>query len=98
MTLTKKSYKTTVILDSRDQEKSAEELFKDVKAAMESIGAENITENDLGRRDFARFTNPKFTAGNYYELKHSAPATFGADVQEKFSMDKTVDRIIVQNT
>ena len=97
MTLTKRTYKTTLILDTRDQEKPVEELLKDVKAVLETLDATVTKENDLGRREFVRVTDRKYTAGHYFELTIDAPGNFADDVQTKFRLDKLVYRIIVQS-
>ncbi|MDA0347084.1 MAG: 30S ribosomal protein S6 [Verrucomicrobia bacterium] len=97
MTLTKQKYKTSIILDTRDQVKTAQELFEDVKATLETLGATIIREIDQGRREFVRVTDRRFTAGHYFELRLEAPETFASDVQSKFRLDKVVYRIIVQS-
>lgn len=97
MTLTKSNYKTTLLLDTRDQEKSAPELLADVKTILETLGATITKEDDLGRRDFVRVTDRHFTSAHYFELRLEAPLSFASDVQEKFRLDKVVYRIIVQS-
>ncbi len=97
MTLTKQKYKTSIILDTREQEKTAQELLEDVKSALETIGATINREKDLGRREFVRVTDRNYTAGHYFELRLDAPESFVNDVQEKFRLDKVVYRIIVQS-
>lgn len=97
MTLTKQTYKTTVILDTREQEKTVSELLESVKAAFASLDATVTGEKDLGRREFVRVTDRKFTSGHYFELAVEAPGNFATEVQEKFRLDKVVYRIIVQS-
>jgi small subunit ribosomal protein S6 len=97
MTLTKRTYKTTIILDTRDQEKPVNELIEEVKTALATLDATVTRENDLGRREFVRVTDRKFTAGHYFELTIDAPGNFADDVQTKFRLDKLVYRIIVQS-
>ena len=97
MTLTKRTYKTTIILDTRDQEKSAPELIEAAKEKLATLDATVTSEEDLGRREFVRVTDRNFTAGHYYELTIEAPTSFADDVQKKFRLDKVVYRIIVQS-
>ena len=97
MTLTKSTYKTTLILDTSEQEKTAIELLGDIKTKLETLGATVIKEDDLGRRGFVRVTDRSFTAGHYFELKVEAPLSFASDVQKSFRLDKVVYRIIVQS-
>jgi small subunit ribosomal protein S6 len=97
MTLTKRTNKTTIILDTRDQEKPVNELIEEVKTALATLDATVTRENDLGRREFVRVTDRKFTAGHYFELTIDAPGNFADDVQTKFRLDKLVYRIIVQS-
>jgi small subunit ribosomal protein S6 len=97
MTLTKHAYKTSVILDTREQEKTAEQLFEDVKSTLVTLGATILREKDHGRREFVRVTDRKLTAGHYFELRVEAPGSFADDVQRTFRLDKVVYRIIVQS-
>lgn len=97
MTLTNRTYKTTVILDTRDQEKSVPELLEAVKEKLATIDAKVTAEDDLGRREFVRVTDRKFTAGHYYRLTIDGPASFADDVQKRFRLDNVVYRIIVQS-
>ena len=97
MTATKRSYKTAFILDTRDQEKSAQEPLEDVKTALGTLDAKVTDELDLGRREYVRVTDRNFTAGHYFELNIDAPESFAKDVQEKFRLDKVVYRIMVQS-
>lgn len=97
MTLTKRTYKTTIILDTRDQEKTVPDLIEAVKEKLATIDATVSDEKDLGRREFVRVTDRNFTAGHYYELSIEGPESFADDVQAKFRLDKVVYRIIVQS-
>ena len=97
MTLTNRTYKTTVILDTREQEKSVPELLEGVKEKLATIDAKVTAEEDLGRREFVRVTDRKFTAGHYYELTIDGPTSFADDVQKRFRLDNIVYRIIVQS-
>ena len=97
MTLEKRTYKTTIILDTRDQGKPALELIEDVKTILASMDVEVTNEVDEGRRDFVRVTDRTFTAGHYFRLTVNAPTSFADEVQKKFRLDKTVYRIMVQS-
>lgn len=97
MTLTKRTYKTTIILDTRDQDNPALELIEDVKTTLATMDVEVLETVDLGRRDFARVTERNFTAGHYFLLTLEAPTSFADRVVEKFRLDKTVYRIMVQS-
>ncbi len=97
MTLTKRTYNTTIILDTRDQDKPAQELIEDVKTTLETLDVEVLETVDLGRRDFARVTDANFPSGHYFLLTVKAPTSFAGRVGEKFRLDKTVYRIMVQS-
>ena len=97
MTLTKRTYKTTIILDTRDQEKPASELIEDVKTTLATMDVDVLETIDLERHEFARVTDAKFTAGHYFLLKVEAPTSFAETIEEKFRLDKTVYRIMVQS-
>ncbi len=97
MTLTKRTYNTTIILDTRDRENPAQDLIEEVKTTLETMDVEVVETVDLGRRDFARVTDPNFPSGHYFLLTLEAPTSFADKVVEKFRLDKTVYRIMVQS-
>lgn len=93
---TLKSYKTTIILDTRGREESAEQLMEEVKKEISSLGIEVLEEENLGRHDFARQPNPRIGAGNYVQFQLSGSPETAAQLQEHFRLNPAVYRIFVQ--
>lgn len=97
MNANKRNYRATFILDNRGKEDSVEQLIDGVKAVIAEAQGEVTQVNDLGRRDFIRITNPKFTAANYVQIDFSAPATGPADLKNRLRLNNTVYRTFIQS-
>lgn len=96
MTTTKRNYRTTFILDNRGQEESVDQLIEDVKKEITAIEGEIASVENLGKRDFARVTDKKFTNGVYVQITFAAPAEGPAQLKERFRLNNTVYRIFVE--
>lgn len=94
--VTKRTYKTTIILDTRGREESIEQLIEELKKEITSQGIEVTGVEDLGRRDFARMPDPKVPAGNYVQLKLQGPPETTAKIREHFRLNPLIYRILIQ--
>lgn len=92
-----KSYRMTVIFDTREQAESGEEMMKRLSDLMSSLGATINESKYLGVKDFARCASQKFTSGAYAEYQLSAPSSFCAEIKNRLSLDKTVNRVMIEN-
>lgn len=94
---TLKSYRTTIILDTRGYDQPIENLIERIKG---SLGELNVTVSDmenLGRKDFAHTPDIKHTADTYIQCQIEGGKSFPADVQEHFRLDQNVKRVFVEN-
>lgn len=91
----KRNYQAVFILNTRNQEESAEEVTNNLKEILKSLGAEVLGENSLGRLEYARVLDRDETSGHYVGILFAgAPATPAA-LHEKLRLDKRVKRVIV---
>lgn len=95
-TATKNKYRSTFILDTRTYQEPVESLIEKITKVIENVEGEVTSFKNLGQKEFVRVTDRKFPAGIYVQFEISAPGTFPAALQEKFTLDKTVDRIVTQ--
>lgn len=86
-----------MILDTRGREESVEQLIAEIKQEMITLGADVTAADNLGLRDFARITDPKFTAGVYVEFDVAAAGGFATQVQEHFRLNKAVYRLFAES-
>lgn len=93
----KKNYKATLILDTRGREENAEQLVADIQKEIAEIGIDVTKSDNLGRREFARKTDPALPAGNYLQLELAGGADTATRLQEHFRLNPLVYRVFVQN-
>jgi small subunit ribosomal protein S6 len=94
---TNKNYKATFILDLRESEDDSQKVLADITEILGSIGGQTSESEDLGMRDFARAADRRYTQGHYLEVRFEGPGTVPAALQEKFRLDKRVNRIFVES-
>lgn len=94
--VTNKKYRATFILDTRSYQEPVETLIEKIKATLESLGFSITGVKNMGQRDFVRVTDRRFPNGLYVQYELEGPAKASSLVQEKFRLDKTVDRILLQ--
>ena len=91
-----RNYRATFILDNRGQEDSIDQLIESVKQEVAAVSGEVTAVENLGRRDFARVTNPKRVAGTYVQMDFTAPPTTPAQLHERLRLNHSVYRTFVQ--
>jgi len=95
--MNKRNYKATFILDNRGKEDSVDQLIEGVKKEIAAVQGDVTAVEQLGRRDFARKTDPKFPAGVYVSVAFSAPAGATAQLHERLRLNSSVYRALVEN-
>lgn len=95
--MNKRNYKATFILDNRGKEDSVDQLIEGVKKEIAAIQGDVTAVEQLGRRDFARKTDPKFPAGVYVAVAFSAPAGATTQLHERLRLNNSVYRALVEN-
>lgn len=90
------NYKASFILDLRQSEDDAQKVLTDISEVLGTIGAESVSGEDLGVRDFARSADRRFAQGHYLQIRFSGPSSVPAELKEKLRLDKRVNRIFVE--
>jgi ribosomal protein S6 len=93
---TKRDYRVTVILDTREQSESADDMGERLKGLLESVGAAVSKAEGLGIKEFARTRNRNFREGSYATFSISAPASFAVELLGRLRLDKTVNRTLIE--
>lgn len=95
-TTTKRNYRATFILDNRGKEDSVDQIIDGVKKDIAAVDGEVSSVETLGRRDFARVTDPNLTGATYVQVAFTAPATGPAALKERLRLNNTVYRTFLQ--
>lgn len=95
--MNKRNYKATFILDNRGKEDSVDQLIEGVKKEIAAVQGDVTAVEQLGRRDFARKTDPKFPAGVYVSVAFAAPAGATTQLHERLRLNSSVYRALVEN-
>ncbi|MCH6254933.1 30S ribosomal protein S6 [Puniceicoccaceae bacterium K14] len=96
MTETTFNYKATFILDTRNREETPEELIEGLKAELVAAGGEVTGVEDLGKSDFERAADRRYTAGNYVQFLATGTANFPAAVLEALQLNTLVSHKMIQ--
>lgn len=97
MNATKRNYRASFILDNRGKEDSVDQIIDGVKKEITAIQGEVTAVENLGKRDFIRVTDRKFTGGTYVQVNFSAPAQAPAQLKERLRLNGSVYRTFVQS-
>lgn len=93
---TSRSYRAIFILDTRELQDSMESLIQKIKGAVISLDAKVSETVNLGLRNFSHAVDRKFPAGYYLQLDFQGPATLPMMIQDRFRLDKMVNRIFIE--
>lgn len=96
-TATNKRYRATFILDTRNYSESIETLIDSIKENINGLGANVTNVKNNGTKEFIRVTDRRMPSGVYLEIDIEAASDLPAQIQERFRLDKTVNRILVQS-
>lgn len=96
-TATNKRYRATFILDTRNYTESVETLIDSIKENINGLGANVTKVEDLGTKEFIRVTDRHMPSGLYVQYEFEAPTNVPNQFQERFRLDKTVNRVVVQD-
>jgi small subunit ribosomal protein S6 len=97
MKATKRNYRASFILDNRGKEDSIEQILDGVKNEITAVQGEVTAVENLGKKDFVRVTDRKFTSGAYVQVAFSAPAEAPAQLRERLRLNNSVYRTFVQS-
>jgi small subunit ribosomal protein S6 len=97
MKATKRNYRASFILDNRGKEDSIDQILEGVKNEITAVQGEVTAVENLGKKDFVRVTDRKFTSGAYVQVAFSAPAEAPAQLRERLRLNSSVYRTFVQS-
>jgi len=97
MKATKRNYRASFILDNRGKEDSVDQIIDGVKKEITAVEGEVTAVENLGKKDFVRVTDRKFTSGAYVQVAFSAPAEAPAQLKERLRLNSSVYRTFVQS-
>ncbi len=97
MSQNNRTYRATFILDNRGKEDSIEQIIDGVKNDITAVAGEVSTVENLGKRDFVRVTDKKFTGGTYVQVDFSAPPAAPAQLKERLRLNNSVHISFVQS-
>ncbi|MDR1789154.1 MAG: 30S ribosomal protein S6 [Opitutaceae bacterium] len=91
-----RNYRATFILDNRGREEAVEQLVESLKKEIEAVGGAITAVENLGRRDFARVTDPAFPGAPYVEITFAAAPAAPALLKERLRLNGIVYRLFIQ--
>ena len=97
MKANKRNYRVSFILDNRGKEDSVDQIVDGLKKEITEIQGEVTAVENLGKKDFIRVTDRKFTSGAYVQVAFSAPAEAPAQLKERLRLNSSVYRTFVQS-
>jgi small subunit ribosomal protein S6 len=92
-----RNYRATFILDNRGKEDSVEQIVEGVKKEITTLHGEITAVENVGKRDFARVTDAKFTGAPYVQITFSGPAGSPAQLKERLRLNSNVYRTFVES-
>lgn len=95
-TTAKRNYRATLILDNRGKEDSVDQIVDVVKKDIVAVEGEVGVIENLGRKDFIRVTDKKFTGAPYVQISFTAPPSAPAKLKERLRLNQSVYRIFLQ--
>jgi len=94
---TKRNYRASFILDNRGKEDTIDQIIDGVKKEIAAVHGEVTAVENLGKKDFVRVTDRKFTSGAYVQVSFSAPAAAPSQLKERLRLNSSVYRTFVQS-
>jgi small subunit ribosomal protein S6 len=94
---TKRTYRATFILDNRGKEESIDTIIESVKKEIAAVQGDVTAVENLGKKDFVRVTDRKFTSGTYVQIAFAAPADGPSHLKERLRLNSSVYRTFVES-
>jgi small subunit ribosomal protein S6 len=93
---TKRNYRATFILDNRGKQETVDQIVDGVKKEIAAIHGDVTAVENIGKKDFARVTDRKFTGAAYVHVNFSSPPEGPAQLRERLRLNGSVYRTFVQ--
>ena len=97
MKATNRNYRASFILDNRGKEETVEQMIEGVKKVIAEVKGEVSAVANVGKKDFVRVTDKKFTSANYVQITFAGPADSPAHLREKLRLNPSVYRTFIQS-
>lgn len=94
---TKRNYKASFILDTRNYKEPVETLIERLTTTVEASEGEVDSVKNLGQKDFSRVTNKRFPSGIYLQINFKGSPSSPGILREKLKLDRHVDRLLVES-
>jgi len=94
---TKRNYRATFILDNRGKQESIDQIVDGVKKEIAAVHGDVTAVENIGKRDFARVTDRKFTGAAYVHMNFSAPPEGPSQLRERLRLNSGVYRTFIQD-
>lgn len=98
MSSSNRNYLASFIVDNRGKEESVDQIVDGIKKVIAEIKGEVASVENVGRKDFARVTDRKFTGAHFVQIKFSGPPEAPANLREKLRLNSSVYRTFIQNS
>jgi small subunit ribosomal protein S6 len=96
MNTTKRNYRATFILDNRGKEDAIEQIIEGVKKEITDHQGDVTAVENIGKKDFVRVTDRKFTGATYVQISFSAPPACPAQLKERLRLNQSIYRTFVE--
>jgi ribosomal protein S6 len=90
-----KRYEGLFILDTAGKEEGIKDMIDRITAELNGAGAKVETVQKLDKRSFARVADRRHTSGFYVNVIFGAEPAVAATVQQKFTLNSDVFRLLV---
>jgi small subunit ribosomal protein S6 len=93
----KRNYRATFILDNRGNADSIDQIIEGVKKEIAAVHGDVTAVENIGKKDFVRVTDRKFTGGTYVHINFTAPNDGPSHLKERLRLNHSVYRTFVQS-
>ena len=97
MNSSNRTYLASFIVDNRGREETVDQIVDGIKQVIADVKGEVTSVENLGRKDFARITDKKFTGAHYVQITFSGPSEAPAHLREKLRLNGSVYRTFIQS-
>ena len=95
MKATTRNYRASFILDNRGKEDTIDQIIEGVKKDIVAVQGDVTAVENIGKKDFVRVTDKKFSGAAYVHVNFSAPAEGPAQLKERLRLNHSVYRTFV---
>ncbi|MBL64458.1 MAG: 30S ribosomal protein S6 [Opitutae bacterium] len=92
----KRNYEATLVLDTRGSNESADSMISKMSEIIASLNGEVKKVDNLGSRTLARPQNKDLPDAVYVKINFEISPEGPAAIKEKLRLDKSVDRILIE--